>query len=105
MNPFHAKNLKTNYNVTPYGDHGTERVKTAPKCAPKKRGSFVTGQWCLSLAIHTSNVPTVGTVCTVLKRYTVIKLITQHFHFGAHHNYMYTLHVYMYAFMTMYTCL
>jgi hypothetical protein len=27
MNPFCAKNFKTNYNVTPYGDHGTERVK------------------------------------------------------------------------------
>jgi hypothetical protein len=27
MNPFCAKNLKTNYNVMPYGDHGTERVK------------------------------------------------------------------------------
>jgi hypothetical protein len=26
MNPVCAKNLKTNYNVTPYGDHGTERV-------------------------------------------------------------------------------
>ena len=26
MNPFCAKNLKTAYNVTPYGDHGTERV-------------------------------------------------------------------------------
>jgi hypothetical protein len=30
MNPFCAKNLKTNYNVTPYGDHGTERVKRKP---------------------------------------------------------------------------
>jgi hypothetical protein len=28
MNPFCAKNLKTNYNVMPYG---TERVKTALK--------------------------------------------------------------------------
>jgi hypothetical protein len=27
MNPFCAKNLKTNYNVMRYGDHGTERVK------------------------------------------------------------------------------
>jgi hypothetical protein len=27
MNPLCAKNLKTNYNVSPYGDHGTERVK------------------------------------------------------------------------------
>ena len=27
MNPFCATNLKTNYNMTPYGDHGTERVK------------------------------------------------------------------------------
>jgi hypothetical protein len=27
MNPFCAKNLKTNYNVTPYGNYGTERVK------------------------------------------------------------------------------
>jgi hypothetical protein len=26
MNPFCAKNLKTNYNVTPYGDHGIQRV-------------------------------------------------------------------------------
>jgi hypothetical protein len=26
MNPFCAKNFKTNYNVVPYGDHGTERV-------------------------------------------------------------------------------
>jgi hypothetical protein len=26
MNPFCAKNLKINYNVTPYGDHGAERV-------------------------------------------------------------------------------
>ena len=26
MNPFCAKNIKTNYNVMPYGDHGTERV-------------------------------------------------------------------------------
>jgi hypothetical protein len=25
MNPFRAKNLKTNYTVMPYGDHGTER--------------------------------------------------------------------------------
>jgi hypothetical protein len=27
MNPFCAQNLKTNYNVMPYGDYGTERVK------------------------------------------------------------------------------
>jgi hypothetical protein len=27
MNPLCTKNLKTNYNVTPYGDHVTERVK------------------------------------------------------------------------------
>jgi hypothetical protein len=27
MNPFGAKIGKTNYNVVPYGDHGTERVK------------------------------------------------------------------------------
>jgi hypothetical protein len=27
INPFCAKILKTNYNVVPYGDHGTERVK------------------------------------------------------------------------------
>jgi hypothetical protein len=27
MNPFCAKNLKTNYNVVPYGDHGTERAR------------------------------------------------------------------------------
>jgi hypothetical protein len=26
-NPFCAKNFKSNYNVAPYGDHGTERVK------------------------------------------------------------------------------
>ena len=27
MNPFCAKNLKTNHNVVPYADHGAERVK------------------------------------------------------------------------------
>ena len=27
MNPFRVKNFQTNYNVVPYGDHGTERVK------------------------------------------------------------------------------
>jgi hypothetical protein len=32
MNPFCAKHLKTNYNVTPYGDHGTERVKLEVQC-------------------------------------------------------------------------
>jgi hypothetical protein len=26
MNPLCAKNFKTNYSVTPYGEHGTERV-------------------------------------------------------------------------------
>jgi hypothetical protein len=26
INPFCAQNLKANYNVMPYGDHGTERV-------------------------------------------------------------------------------
>jgi hypothetical protein len=26
MNPLCAKKLKTNYNVTPYGNRGTERV-------------------------------------------------------------------------------
>jgi hypothetical protein len=26
INPFCAKNFKTNYNVAPYGNHGTERV-------------------------------------------------------------------------------
>jgi hypothetical protein len=26
MNPLCAKNFKTDYNVVPYGDHGTERV-------------------------------------------------------------------------------
>jgi hypothetical protein len=29
MNPFCAKILKTNYNVTPFGDHGTERVNAS----------------------------------------------------------------------------
>jgi hypothetical protein len=27
LNPFCAKNFQTSYNVVPYGDHGTERVK------------------------------------------------------------------------------
>ena len=32
MNPFCAKNWKTNYNVMPYGDPGTERVKGLLLC-------------------------------------------------------------------------
>jgi hypothetical protein len=31
MNPFCAKNLKTNCNVTPYGEHDTERVNVFKK--------------------------------------------------------------------------
>jgi hypothetical protein len=29
MNPLCAKNLKTNYNVMPYGNHCTERVNVS----------------------------------------------------------------------------
>jgi hypothetical protein len=33
MNPLHAKNLKTNYNVTPYGVHGALRANIGGEAA------------------------------------------------------------------------
>jgi hypothetical protein len=45
-NPFCAKNLKTNYNVTPYGGHGTERVNLHWSLMFHWEGLITDEMWC-----------------------------------------------------------